>query len=103
MMQIVFGTWSDFGMIPDFIVDPSAPVIPQFDAAYGWRDAGGFEPDHMDIPGEAVLKYYGDPDMHELARMVLPSGECVIMFPYAWVCVWKQGEPYETIRIARMD
>lgn len=94
-----------FGFIPDFIVDEGLPVIPQLHRNYGggWNEFEGFKCHELDNVGGAYLSYPGDPNQYEVARLILISGEHVILFPYSWVCVWTAGQPFDTAKIARMD
>lgn len=93
------------GLIPMWLDDENPrPASEQLDSAYkhggGWQPFDGFT---LVRPSNDVrdwrLSYPGDPDYRLLAYAALRE-ELILMFPYAWVVIVRDGQLHS---VARLD
>lgn len=91
------------GLLPFiFREDDPRPAAEQANDRYahggGWRPFEGFAYD----PSDHSLTYPGDPAYRPFAKLRLPlSSETLLVYPYSWVAVLKDGE--DVPQICRMD
>lgn len=109
MTNVVAGTISikgdveAFGYILDMIMPTDdVPLWEQIHNGYahggGWHDFDGFSV--IDEGDERKLRYPGDPDFKELARITVNDDEELSIFDYSWVLWRKKGH---ADKIARID
>lgn len=95
-----------WGIIPSFITD-GRPIGDQIGEAYigGWSHFDGFELLSGDDT-ELGIKYPGDPEMFEVARLYVEDEghmQMLVMFPYAWVMWFPDAHDLKIWQIARID